>query len=173
MLYVLERSVGWGRVGGRKLCVLVNVGGMRVIIWGLEECLWEKEVHSVKIVLVASSLWNPHLDAEKDGGGNTGNSFSPFLIKMMPENRIRIEASYMPLKKKYALLHFLSISWNSQWEREGKKTCWNSGHSILVLTQVLTWYHNKVLTAKITFFFSLSFCLVFICLLPLKVHTFT
>lgn len=118
MLYILERSVGWGRVGGRKLCVLVNVGGMRVIIWGLEECLWEKEVHSVKIVLVASSLWNPHLDTEKDGGRGTLETFSPSLIKMMPENKIHIEASYMPLKKKYASLQFLSISWNSQWEHE-------------------------------------------------------
>lgn len=36
MLYILERSsVGCGKVGGRKLCVLVNAGGMRAIVWGL------------------------------------------------------------------------------------------------------------------------------------------
>lgn len=35
-----------------------------------------------------------------------------------------------------------------------RKTCWNSGHSILVLTRLLTWYHSKVLTAKMTVFLS-------------------
>lgn len=38
--------------------------------------------------------------------------------------------------------------------RERKKTCWNSRHSILVLTRLLTWYHNKVTTATMTVFLS-------------------
>lgn len=85
------------------------MGGVRGIIWGLEECLGGKEVHSVRILLVASSLENPHRDTGKGsrgGGGETLETFSPFLIKMMPENRIHIEASYMPFKKNYASLHF-------------------------------------------------------------------
>lgn len=74
MLYVLERrSVDWRRAGGRKLCVLANVGGMRGIIWGLEECLKEKEIRFVKIVLVASSLWIPSLRHREGRSGDVGN----------------------------------------------------------------------------------------------------
>ena len=152
MLYVSQRrSVGWRRVGGRKLCVLVNVGGMRGIIWGLEECFYEKGVHFVKIVLVASSLWNPHLDTGKGSGGAL-IIFSPFLIKMMPENRIHIEASYVPLKKKYASLHFLSISRSSQWKQEKERRPVKIWHSILLFTQLLARYHNKITLAKMTAF---------------------
>lgn len=35
-----------------------------------------------------------------------------------------------------------------------RKTCWNSGHSILVLVRLLTWYHSQVLPAKMTVFLS-------------------
>lgn len=87
------------------------MGGVKGIIWGLEECLGGKEVHSVRILLVASSLENPHRDAGK-GSEGTLETFSLFLIKMMPENRIHIEASYMPFNKKYASLHFSPLPRN-------------------------------------------------------------
>lgn len=74
MLYILERSVGRGRARRRKLCVLVNVGGMGGIIWGLEECLGGKEGASVKIHEILT---------QDTGEGGTGETFSPFLIKRL------------------------------------------------------------------------------------------
>ena len=71
---------------------------------------------------------------------------------MMPENRIHIEASYMPPKKKYASLHFLSISQSSQWKQEKGRRPVKLWHSILLFTQLLARCHNKITLAKMTAF---------------------
>lgn len=60
----------------------------------------------------------PSLKTQGRGGGL--ETFSPFLIKMMAENRTHIEASFMPFIKKYSL-NFFSISQDSQWGPEAER----------------------------------------------------
>ena len=68
----------------------------------------------------------------------------------MPENRIHIKASYMPLRKKYASLHFLSISQSSQWKQEKGRRSAKIWLSILLFIQLLARCHNKIALAKMT-----------------------